>query len=279
MRTRSSILCLTLLCLTSFAARSGEAQVIVMSYNIRYLNKTDGDDVWPNRSADVVKTLGAADLVGLQEVVDEQLRHVREGRQEFAWFGVGREDGKKAGEAAPIGWRKSKFEAIDRGVFWLSETPEVVGSKGWDAALPRIATWARLEQKSGGGELLLINTHFDHRGAEARAESAKQIQEWISKNKGDAGVVLTGDFNATLKQTPITNLLSGDLLKNARDVSQSKDPGPNSTWNGFREIVDNRRIDFIFVAGLKVERFETLNPKTEAGRFASDHLPVVAVVK
>ncbi len=263
----------------ALAPRTVSAQVNVISYNIRFLNKTDGDDVWPNRCEEVIETLAVADLVGLQEVVDEQLEQIRAVRKEFDWYGVGRDDGKKGGEAAPIGWRKSKFQAVDRGVFWLSETPSKVGSKGWDAALPRIATWARLKSKSGGQEVLFINTHFDHRGAEARAQSATQIREWIRNNHGEAAVILTGDFNATTEQAPIQNVVRGNFLKDTREISKIKDPGPNSTWNGFREIVDNRRIGFIFVVGSEVEKFETLNPKTKDGRFASDHLPVMAVVK
>lgn len=264
------------------AAQRACAQVSVTSYNIRYLNKTDGEDVWPNRKEAVIKALKGTDLIGLQEVVHDQLVYVRESLPEYEWYGAGRDDGKQAGEYAPLGWRKDEFTASDKGIFWMGETPGRVGSKGWDAALPRVTTWARLEHKKTGLKLLLLNTHFDHRGKLARENSATQIRKWVADNRGDAAVILTGDFNATKDQTPIKNIVKKvdglALLENARDLSKVSDPGPNSTWNGFKAVEGKRRIDFIFTCGLGVQSFETLNPKTSAGRFASDHLPVQAVV-
>lgn len=283
--TRRSILAslIGIVSLQMCAAERVAAQVSVTSYNIRYLNKTDGEDVWPNRKEAVVKAIKGTDLIGLQEVVHDQLVYVRESLPEYEWYGAGRDDGKQAGEYAPVGWRKDAFTEGDKGVFWMGETPDEVGSKGWDAALPRVTTWARLVHKKSGLKVLFLNTHFDHRGKLARENSATQIREWVAKNHGEAVVILTGDFNATKDQTPIKNIVkeidSHAILENARDLSKVSDPGPNSTWNGFKAIEGDRRIDFIFTNGLAVQRFETLNPKTDAGRFASDHLPVHAVVR
>lgn len=257
--------------------------VTVMTYNIRYLNDRDGEDVWSHRREAVSQTIRLVEIVGLQEVVAEQLDQIREDTPEFDWYGVGRDDGRRAGEACPIGWRRERFDADERGTFWLSPTPDQVGSLGWDAALPRIASWVRLRDRQSGLQLLAVNTHFDHRGAEAREQSARLIREWVTKHQADTPVVVTGDLNATLNSPPLRQLLSnapdGTRLLNARDVCSVPDPGPNSTWNGFREIQPGRRIDFVIVSeGLKVSSVETLNPKTAAGRFASDHLPVRAVV-
>lgn len=273
---------------SGLGAGTGSAQetIRVMSYNIRYLNTRDGEDVWGNRKAAVFETIKQAGIVGLQEVVDEQLNDIRNATADYLeWYGVGRNDGKTSGEAAPVGWNPNKFELREKGTFWLSPQPDRIGSKGWDAALPRIASWVLLRAKhiDGNPELLFLNTHFDHRGKKARERSAELIRDWLKRKIAEntnLPVVVTGDFNARLNDAPMKAVLAevdGWRLKNARTESETPDPGPDSTWCGFSKIVPNRRIDFVLVAGaIQVKKFMTLNPKTVAGRFASDHLPVTA---
>ncbi|RMF42979.1 MAG: endonuclease/exonuclease/phosphatase family protein [Planctomycetota bacterium] len=254
-----------------------------MSYNIRYLNSQDGQDVWANRRETVVATIQQADLVGLQEVVAQQLQDIESGTQGagFDWYGVGREDGATAGEMTAVGWRSDRVRVLERGTFWLSPTPDVPGSRGWDAALPRIASWIRAQPIDGGPEFYFVNTHFDHRGSAARENSARLLRRWVTERAGRAPVIVTGDFNATEHDAPIRTLLGdGSPLRDARKLSPLPDPGPNSTWNGFRQIVDGRRIDFIFVTDrVTVLEFRTLDPRTPDGRFGSDHLPVWARVR
>lgn len=253
-----------------------------MSYNIRYKNSNDGKDIWENRQISVAKQIAQCDLVGLQEVVLDQMNDIKQSTPELQWYGVGRNDGKTDGEMAPIGWRTSLFREKEKGTFWLSESPKVVGSKGWDAALPRIASWVLLEAIESGDQFYFLNTHFDHRGKKARVGSARLIRHWIDDHS-EFPVIVTGDLNATLTDAPLEALLvkreNGRVVSNARQVSQKKDPGPDSTWNGFRAIQIGRRIDFILVTSdLDVEAFETLDPRTDSNRFASDHLPVTARV-
>lgn len=260
------------------------AELTVISYNIRYLNQNDGEDIWSNRKSSVIETLQQADVVGLQEVVQQQLDEIRQGTEDFAWYGVGRDDGDQKGEAVPIGWRKAAFEALEKGTFWLSPSPEAVGSQGWDAALPRIASWVRLKHKASGAAMLVLNTHFDHRGPQARTESAKLLANWLAQQQvNDEPVVILGDLNAELGTAPLDALLApveresrpAFQLRDARASAPEPDPGPNSTWNGFSKIEPNRRIDHIMIAGqAEVVAFKTLDPRTELGRFASDHLPV-----
>ena len=239
----------------------------------------------------MIDSLQDADVIGLQEVVAAQLADIRSGTENHQWYGVGRDDGELKGEATPIGWRKSRFELLGKGTFWLSPMPETVGSKGWDAALPRIASWVRLRDLKTKSQFLFLNTHFDHRGKKARAESATLIRRQAKKIANGLPVIITGDLNARLNSQPLVNLL-GDAgtnqtdrdaswsLLNARDAAKTKDQGPDSTWNGFKEIVIGQRIDFVLVSqDVEVVRFETLNPKTEAGRFASDHLPLRAEIR
>ncbi|HEX6985041.1 MAG TPA: endonuclease/exonuclease/phosphatase family protein, partial [Planctomycetaceae bacterium] len=162
----------------------------------------------------------------------------------------------------------------------LSETPEAP-SKGWDADLPRVTTWARLKDAETGKTFLAVNTHFDHRGEQARRESGTLLRTWIEKNAQGDPVILTGDFNTLPDSVPYRNLTAGEegaALRDARLAVERPD-GPESTWNGFKEIVPCRRIDFIFTRGpVEVTGFRTLDESRE-GRFPSDHLPIAATVK
>ncbi|KAA5539346.1 endonuclease/exonuclease/phosphatase family protein [Roseiconus nitratireducens] len=252
----------------------------VLTYNIRYANPGDGDDIWDNRRDRVIEVIRQADLVGLQEVTPEQFQDVRAGTPGMTWYGVGRDDGQEAGEHAPVGFRTDRFELLDKGSFWLSPTPEKAGSMGWDAALPRLASWVKLTDRQSGQPLLVVSTHFDHRGAEARRESAALIREQLKKLAGDTQrVILVGDLNARPDSPPLNTLLgsgAGLELTDSRTVSQTPPTGPSGTFNGFREIRPEMQIDYVTFAGpLQVLSHQTLDPKTSAGRFASDHLPIL----
>ena len=280
---RSPIACL-FICLLGMNANEVRAEdgITVMSYNIRYLNTRDGEDVWENRKEAVIETFEAGFIVGLQEVVWKQFDDIKSGTPKFEWYGVARDDGKQKGESAPIGWLKKQFSCVDKGTFWLSDTPDIVGSKGWDAALPRIATWVRLLNHSSNQQWVIINTHFDHRGAEARKKSGELIRKWVVEKAKGLPVVVMGDMNAKLGSAPMNALLEGKqrILEDARSRQGVNDKGPNSTWSGFREIVEGQRIDHILVSpNVEVVEFETMNPKTKSGRFASDHLPVWSWIK
>jgi len=254
-----------------------ETPIKVTTYNIRYANPGDGEDVWPNRRQFVIAYASGSDIIGMQEVTAPQFEDLREGLPEFGSYGVGRDDGKSGGEHAPIFYRKARFELIDNGTFWLSESPNTVGKKGWDAALPRTCTWVNLRDRRSGREIFVANTHFDHRGAKARAESGKLIVRQFSRVPADRPTVVMGDFNCLPDSEPYNAIASS--FTDARLTSESKPTGPSSTWNGFREIVPDRIIDHIFVRSIRVLKLSTDDPRTANGRFASDHLPVQMVVQ
>ena len=157
----------------------------VMSFNVRYGTADDGDDAWPHRRGHVVATITAAgpDLLGTQECLAFQREELAAALPAFAVIGVGRDDGNEAGEMCASFYRRDRFDLLDHGTFWLSETPDEVASRGWDAALPRIATWLRLRDRPSGRELLWLNTHFDHRGAEARLESLTLLHRWLQQHQ------------------------------------------------------------------------------------------------
>ncbi|MFG0266275.1 MAG: endonuclease/exonuclease/phosphatase family protein [Rhodopirellula sp. JB055] len=250
----------------------------VMTYNIRYLNSHDRLDLWSMRRSKVIETIASADVAGLQEVTVTQLHEIQEGTPEWTWYGVGRDDGKEGGEFAPIGYRHDRFEAMGHGTLWLSETPSEVGSKGWDAALPRTMTWMVLRRKSDRAEFLVINSHFDHRGAKAREESGRLVAEEVDQRAENLPVIVMGDFNADSESAPLEALQAGKRvpLLDARDMVVGKPTGPTGTWNGFKAIQPDRRIDHVLVSDrVAVQEYKTLDPRTESGRFASDHLPIV----
>ncbi len=282
----------TLLSLALFLATSQLVRPVhsaeptaVLSYNIRFMNNSDGEDVWPNRKEKVIETVASGDIVGLQEVVAQQLSDIKAGTPNFEWYGRGRDDGEQKGEMTPIGWQSAKFTCEDQGTFWLSENPTAVGEKSWDAALPRIASWVKLRRQADGAQLLIVNTHFDHVGREARRQAARLLRSWIGEQRGELPAILLGDLNAKLGDAPLAELLELDkqatapALVDTLSVTASEPTGPNSTWNGFKEIVPGQRIDHILLAGdMTVTQYQTLNPKTEAGRFASDHMPIQVIL-
>tara|TARA_B110000495_G_C22993960_1_gene585654 strand:+ start:653 stop:1435 length:783 start_codon:yes stop_codon:yes gene_type:complete len=246
-----------------------------MTYNIRYDNPRDGKDVWRNRVDAVVDLISKQDVIGLQEVTAGQLDALVARLVDFQFYGLGRDDGKRGGEHAPIFFRKERFEQLDRGTFWLSQRPAEVGVAGWDASLPRTCTWMLLKDKTTGSNLWVANAHFDHRGSKSRLESGRLITKVVRDQVKDMPTIVMGDFNCLPRSPPYQALIDGNLLIDARKASKQKVAGPDSTWNGFRGVIPERIIDHVFVGGpIEVEQLSTLDPKTASGRFASDHLPV-----
>jgi endonuclease/exonuclease/phosphatase family metal-dependent hydrolase len=262
------------------------ASIRVVTCNIRYDNPGDGPNVWVNRKAAMVEYLKStkADLIGLQEVLPRQRDYLAGELTDFAVYSVGRDDGE-LGEATPILYRKDRFELLDKGSFWLSTTPDTTGSKGWDAGLPRVASWVKLKDKPSGQSLLFANTHFDNRGVQARLESAKllvaKIAELDGSGEATLPVLLTGDFNCTAKQPPYAAIAGDEAgeakLFDAQFISQKPHAGGDSTSNSFKELRPGAKIDFIFVRELKVASHQIDDPRVE-GRFVSDHQPVTAEI-
>jgi len=258
----------------------------VMSFNLRYNNPGDGDDAWPHRKEIVASMIRfhQADLIGVQEALVGMLDELEMLLPGYARLGVGRADGKDGGEFSAILYRKDRFEVIRQATFWLSDTPDVVASVGWDASMERIATWGLFRDRETGRSFYLFNTHFDHKGEEARRESARLLLRQIDALAGDAPVLVTGDFNTPPDSEPYRVLTTGDgapkkALHDAMTVSRHGHHGPTATWNGFEAIEPGRRIDFIFVRGPVEVLQHGILGETWDGRFPSDHLPVLAEVQ
>ena len=259
---------------------AGQSALRVMSYNIRLDLASDGDNAWPRRKEMVAALIRreAPDLLGMQEVLVGQKCDLERSLPEFAMVGAGRDDGKQKGEYSPIAFRRDRYVLVDSGTFWLSATPSVP-SKGWDAAYPRIATWAILRDRVGRRPLRVVNTHFDHVGVIARRESAALLGRWLMQGAwARMPTILMGDFNAPPDDAGY-RLLAGNSalgLSDARLVSRTPPYGPPGTFNGFRIDADaDAPIDHIFVSGsFAVTRYAVITQHW-GGRLPSDHYPVV----
>ena len=250
-----------------------------MSFNIRYDNSGDGGNAWPKRTHKVAQIFSDhnVDLGGLQEVLDNQFTWLQQNLTDYEFVGVGRDDGKTKGEYAPIFFRKSKFDMLSFDTVWLSETPDVPGSKGWDAALPRIVTFATLRDKASDKIVLLGSAHYDHRGTQAKLNSGKVIQEYVSKKIASLNnpiVILAGDFNDTSNTGTTRAIENENCLLDSYRVTKDKS-GPNSTWNGFRSVAAFERIDYVFTNQTLPILAHVIDDRRIDGGFPSDHLPVI----
>ena len=265
--------------LTIFPSFGKSQDVKVMTYNIRFDNPNDGENAWPNRKDFLVTQIQYTSplVFGVQEALKHQLDYISQEMQDFDYFGVGRDDGKDAGEFSAIFYNKAKLKLKDSGTFWLSPSPDIP-SKGWDAALNRICTYGLFKPKKGK-PFWVFNTHFDHAGKEARVESTRLILSQIQKlNTKGYAVILMGDLNLPPESEPIQ--LLAQAMKDTFTAGQRPSLGPNGSFTGFSwEKPVGNRIDYIFVSkDVKVVQTAILTD-SKNHRYPSDHFPVVAILK
>lgn len=263
--------------------------VRVMSFNIRYGTAADGDNHWDKRKdwlADTIKTFDP-DLLGTQETLAFQRDFLAAKLTGYEAFAAGRDDGKEKGEMAALFYRAARFEKVDGGHFWLSEAPDQPGSKGWDAALPRVATWVKLKDRAGpaGPPVLFLNAHLDHRGAKARTESARLIRAKAAELGAACRVVVTADFNAGEASEPYKALFAdadgkpAPLVDTFRLAHPTRAPN-EGTFSGFKATqVRGERIDWIAASRDWEVRVAGIDRTAKDGRTPSDHFPVTAVLR
>jgi endonuclease/exonuclease/phosphatase family metal-dependent hydrolase len=272
---------------TASAADTDNAKndLLVMTFNIRYGTANDGPDRWDNRKDQVCDVIERyhCDVVGLQEALRFQIDAIREALPVYDEIGVGRDDGKTKGEYSAILYRKDRLELIDSGTFWLSDTPEVVGSTSWGNSITRICTWGRFLHKPSGKTFYHFNLHMDHQSQPSREKSAVLVAQRIADRKHPDPVVLTGDFNASEYNKAI-RYLKGDLDLDGKtpvplvDTFRVLHPEAMQvgTFNGFRGVHSGDKIDYIFVEpGTKVLEARIIHDN-EDGHYPSDHFPVMA---
>ena len=282
---RPAALLLALLAALPAAAATPSAPLRVMAFNIRYGTAADGDNAWPRRTELVYDVIARfqPDLIGYQEVLDFQFDALAARFPDLTSEGVGRDDGRRKGEFSSLAYRRDRFTRVAGGTFWLSITPDVPGSKSWDAALPRICTWVRLRETASGRELVFANTHFDHRGQVARREAARVLSERLGPVAAGVPAVLTGDFNVT-EDTPAFRVLVDPpepswvrWIDAYRTVHPERSPD-EASFNGFKGTVRGSRIDFVLHTTHFRATAAAIDRHQRDGRYPSDHYPVNAVL-
>lgn len=268
---------------------AADPDVRVMSFNIRYGTAKDGDNHWDRRKEFLIETVKAfdPDLLGTQETLGFQRDYLAEKLEGYDTLGVGRDNGADQGEMMALYYKRDRFEKLDGGHFWLSETPEKVGSKSWDSSLPRMATWVRLKDKRQDDlpPILFINTHYDHMGKTARAESSRLIRRQIEKLADGASVVVTGDFNTGEASPPYQTLFGrvDDKASPIHDTFRVVNPDrkPNEgTFTGFKaDATNGDRIDWIGASSDWQVRSATIDRTARDGHTPSDHFPVTATLR
>jgi len=250
----------------------------VMSFNIRYDNPKDGVNAWPNRKKAVcslIKKYKPA-IIGIQEALENQNADLLNGVQGYSMVGLGREDGDAKGEYCSILFDTTRMNCLWDSTFWLSDTPHRI-SRGWDAALERIATVGLFADKTSEKKLYVINAHFDHKGKKARYESARLLTSFAAEI-GESGipVVLTGDLNCVPESRPLKQLLS---LFDDPSVVTGEALTPKGTFNGFDpELRPDKRIDYILLFGLMPLQYRHLIERRTERLFVSDHYPVICQI-
>jgi len=284
-RSNLSLLLALLLCLPGCAMRRDRAAASqqpgvalrVVCFNIRVSTAPDRPNAWVHRRDAVAAMLHAidADVIGMQEATRVQMDDLLERLDEYAWVGVGRL-GEDEGELCPVFYRHDRYELLAHGTFWLSENPHQPGI-GWDAAYPRIATWAKLQHRRQDLQLLLLNTHLDNRGETARVEAAKLIRQRLEELVHDEPTIVTADLNSQPDTQPYNVLTTGrGALRDAVRSSDEGHAGSVETFTGFWGSGRTPRvIDYIFVNDhVRVVRTQTI--EQWQGRQLSDHLALVA---
>ena len=253
-----------------------------MTFNIRYDNTMDSLNPWRVRKEWVKELIQKhkANVLGLQEVLKHQMDYIENQLPEYAWVGVGRDDGNTKGEYVPILYKKEQFQLLDYNHFWLSRTPQKAGSKSW-RALRRMVTWVQLKDKTNGETFFVFNTHFDHYSKKARRKSANLLLESMSAIAGKSFCVVLGDFNALPHTKPYLTLAS--VLKDTHDLSESPQRGSIFTFHGFgsEEMDKYRTIDYVFISDerkMRVLQHSIIIDNWE-GKYPSDHFPVMATME
>ena len=272
------LLLTVLVCGAAMAKKNKMTNVRWCTFNIRYaayddIKKGVGWDTRKDRACQWVKD-NNIDVVGMQEVTHKQLMDCAERLPEYDYVGAGRDDGKEKGECTPVFWRKDKYVALASGHFWLSETPEVVGSIGWDADLPRVASWVKLKDRAEGKVFLAVNTHFDHIGVKARTESAKLIMKKIEQIAGKNPAVATGDFNITDTNPAYATMVGSKFVMRDAYYMSPKHEGVRYSLHLFSALPPEKapKIDFIFVTP-QIKVLQTGIPQNNPEAELSDHNP------
>jgi endonuclease/exonuclease/phosphatase family metal-dependent hydrolase len=268
------------MCFAGIPTRADDASTAalrVMTFNVRYGTAKDGEDAWEKRRdivIDVIKTYNP-DVIGTQECLDFQADYIVQQLPEYRWYGIGR-DRMGDGERMAVIYKSKILSPISVDNFWLSETPNVAGSKAWGANIARMVTYTKFRHIPTDSNFHHYNTHFDHQSELARVNSAQLLRDRSVLLAEGSAVVITGDFNSAAQDGEAWTILTATSGLYDSLLTAEKKSGPNGTFGGFKAPrEDGARIDWILYRGpLAVKSYESVTFNKD-GRYPSDHIPVV----
>lgn len=261
--------------LFAFCAKAQDAEVQVMTYNIRYDNPADPLP-WEDRRDEVAEVIMFNDIIGVQEALAHQVDYIAGKLSHHEWYGVGRDDGRRKGEFSPVFWNTFEFEFIHGETIWLSPFPKQTGSIGWDAQMPRIATIVILQHKQTRQTYRVINTHFSHIGETAKQMAARLLRGYAVSNNQDV-VLLMGDFN-TEPDEEAYKLLNAAPLSDSHDSAKRRCRTTLATYTSFDpDDIHMKRLDYIFTNAGEVV-WACINEQIKYGFFLSDHQPYFIIL-
>lgn len=264
--------------IVSISASALAQPIITGTYNLRFDNAADSRNLWKNRMPVVASLIQfhKFDILGTQEGLENQLADLSATLPGYERYGVGRDNGKEAGEHSAIFYRKDRFELADKGDFWLSETPEKP-SKGWDAkCCNRLCSWVKLNDRLAKKDLWVFNVHYDHQGKLARQESSRLLMIKVKAIAGKGNVIITGDFNDTRSSNCYIQIVQTGRVTDTYLLTLNRHEH-NPSFNAFGQNTGSRDvIDHIFASkGFTATRWGIIG-ETSHGMYPSDHFPVLA---
>lgn len=276
------IIFVSLLFLAMAYGKAEDKEVLrIATFNLRMDTPSDGENAWSHRKDmvnDLIRFYGF-DLFGTQEGFTHQLNDILR-LSDYRFIGVGRDDGKDAGEHCAIFYRSDRFKVLDQGDFWLSEHPEKPG-RGWDGTCcNRICTWGKFEDLKNHKQFYFFNVHYEYEGDVARRESSNLMISRIKSIAGNQPVFLTGDFNAFPTEEPIRILNDSGFLNDSYKITKEAPFGPVCTYHGYDSTVKTEeRLDYIWVTdSIQIDKYGVLT-NTLYGHTPSDHFPVMVVAE
>jgi endonuclease/exonuclease/phosphatase family metal-dependent hydrolase len=252
----------------------------MMTYNLRYAS-TNKPNAWPDRRPimkDCITQIDP-DIFGTQEGLYHQIKDVEHDLPQYRWLGTGR-DGGSRGEFMAIFYKHERFEPMEFDHFWLSDTPDVIGSTTWGNKNRRMVTWILFKDRTTGQQFYHANTHFDHQIQMAREKSAELLLSRLKKLDPRYPIIVTGDFNAKAGANKAYDILLTDgWLTDTWTSAKEKRGDIVATFNNFQKAIPGEnRIDWIFGKGIETDWIQIVTCEKE-GQYPSDHFPVVTGIR
>ena len=273
----SPLLAPLVLVLAALPAQDAPPPLTAVTWNLRFA--ADDGHPWSTERLPLTLELWREripDVVGTQEGLYHQVRDLEDALPEYGWIGLGREGGSE-GELCAVFYRRERLEPLAFDHFWLSDTPETIGSRSFGNRVVRMATWVRFRDRRSDRELVVLNTHLDHQSAESRARSAELVAKRLEAFEDDLPLIVLGDFNAPAGESaPYTWLVEEARLADAWTAAPERGPGVG-TFHGYRGPTEGApRIDWVLFRGPLEPLEARVWTFARDGRFPSDHFPVAA---